>query len=73
MQPRRIVDRIVDNPVDDTENPGDWVAGDQDGVVIIAREAMEAVAQALEEVREGATLPGWLEQAFAEKGVRYLD
>jgi 4-hydroxy-4-methyl-2-oxoglutarate aldolase len=67
-----------------TVNPGDWVAGDQDGVVIIAREAMEAVAQALEEVkgkeakmdeqvREGATLPGWLEQAFAEKGVRYLD
>ena len=60
------------------------VAGDENGVVVVAREALEGVAAALEEVkskeakmdelvRKGAKVPPWLEAAFAEKGVRYLD
>jgi len=67
-----------------TVNPGDLVVGDQDGIVVVAREALAAVADALAEVkakevkmdelvRKGATTPPWLGQAFEEKGVRYLD
>lgn len=67
-----------------TVNPGDLIAGDQDGVVVVAREALDAVAAALDEVkakeakmdelvRKGAKVPAWLEAAFTEKGVRYLD
>lgn len=67
-----------------TVNAGDVVVGDQDGVVVIAREALEGVAAALDEVkakeakmdelvRKGATVPPWMEQTLAEKGVRYLD
>jgi 4-hydroxy-4-methyl-2-oxoglutarate aldolase len=67
-----------------TVNPGDVVAGDENGVVVVAREGLEGVAAALEEVkskeakmdelvRKGAKVPPWLEAAFAEKGVRYLD
>jgi 4-hydroxy-4-methyl-2-oxoglutarate aldolase len=67
-----------------TVNPGDLVVGDQDGIVVVAREALAAVADALAEVkakeaamdelvRKGTTTPPWLAQAFADKGVRYLD
>jgi 4-hydroxy-4-methyl-2-oxoglutarate aldolase len=67
-----------------TVNAGDLVVGDQDGVVVVAREALESVAAALAEVkakeakmdelvRKGAKVPPWMEQAMAEKGVRYLD
>jgi 4-hydroxy-4-methyl-2-oxoglutarate aldolase len=67
-----------------TVNPGDLVVGDQDGVVVVAREALVGVADALAEVRakeakmdglvrKGATVPPWMEQALAEKGVRHLD
>ncbi len=63
---------------------GDVVIGDQDGVVVVAREALPAVAAALDEigkkeaamdelVRQGASAPPWLERTLAEKGVRYLD
>jgi 4-hydroxy-4-methyl-2-oxoglutarate aldolase len=67
-----------------TVNPGDLVIGDQDGIVVVAREALAAVADALAEVkakeakmdelvRQGATSGPWLAQALEEKGVRYLD
>lgn len=67
-----------------TVNAGDLVAGDENGVVVVAREALEGVAAALDEVkskeakmddwvRNGAKVPPWLEAAFTEKGVRYLD
>lgn len=63
---------------------GDLIVGDQDGLVVVAREALEAVAAALDEVqakeakmdelvRKGATVPPWMEQALAEKGVRFVD
>ena len=63
---------------------GDLIVGDQDGLVVVARAALEAVAAALDEVkgkeakmdelvRKGATIPPWMEQTLAEKGVRYLD
>ncbi|MCL4747428.1 MAG: hypothetical protein KJZ83_18735 [Burkholderiaceae bacterium] len=65
-------------------NPGDIVLGDQDGVVVVARDRAVAVAAALEEVgakearmdqwvRDGAKVPPWLDAALAEKGVHYLD
>ena len=65
-------------------NAGDVVMGDQDGVVIVAREALESVVAALVEVKAkedkmeklvagGATLPPGLDKVIAEKGVRYVD
>ncbi len=65
-------------------NAGDVVIGDQDGVVVIAREALQSVLDALDDVRskeakmeamvaQGATLPPGLDQLIAEKGVVFLD
>jgi 4-hydroxy-4-methyl-2-oxoglutarate aldolase len=65
-------------------NAGDVVAGDQDGVVIVARQNAAAVADGLKavlakekkmeaNVKAGMTVPGWLEEAYKVKGVRYLD
>jgi len=65
-------------------NAGDIAAGDQDGVVIVARSAAPAVADGLKavlakekkmeaDVKAGMTIPGWLEEAYKAKGVRYLD
>lgn len=65
-------------------NAGDVVLGDQDGVVIVAREALEDVLAALadvqakeakmdEMVRKGATAPAGIEQLIAEKGVHFVD
>ena len=65
-------------------NAGDVVMGDQDGVVVVAREALESVVAALAEVKAkedkmeklvagGARLPPGLDQVIAEKGIRYLD
>ncbi len=63
---------------------GDLIVGDQDGLVVVARAALEAVAAALDEVkgkeakmdelvRKGATVPPWMEQTLEEKGVRFVD
>jgi 4-hydroxy-4-methyl-2-oxoglutarate aldolase len=65
-------------------NAGDIVAGDQDGVVIVARRKAAAVADGLKavlakekkmeaSVKAGMTVPGWLKEAYKAKGVRYLD
>ena len=65
-------------------NAGDVVAGDQDGVVIVARQNAAAVAAGLKavlakekkmeaNVKAGMTVPGWLKDAYKVKGVRYLD
>jgi len=65
-------------------NAGDVVIGDQDGVVVVAREALETVLNALADVKakeakmeelvaKGAKLPPGFEQLLAEKGVLYLD
>jgi 4-hydroxy-4-methyl-2-oxoglutarate aldolase len=67
-----------------TVNAGDVITGDQDGVVVVAREALESVLSALADVKikehkmealiaQGATLPPGMEELIAEKGVRYLD
>jgi 4-hydroxy-4-methyl-2-oxoglutarate aldolase len=65
-------------------NPGDVILGDQDGIVVVAREALEGVVAALAEieakekkmdalVRDGAKLPPGLDKIIAEKGVKLLD
>ena len=65
-------------------NAGDVVIGDKDGVVVVAREALESVLGALADVKakedkmealvaQGATLPPGFDQLLAEKGVQYLD
>lgn len=65
-------------------NAGDIVVGDQDGVVIVAREAAAEVDEAMaavlakEEkmaagVKAGLTVPAWLQEAYQAKGVHYLD
>lgn len=63
---------------------GDLIVGDQDGLVVVPRAALEAVVAALDEVkgkeakmdelvRKGATVPPWMEQTLEEKGVRFVD
>ena len=63
---------------------GDVILGDQDGVVVVAREALKDVVAALAEieakeakmdalVRDGAKLPPGLDRIIAEKGVKLLD
>jgi 4-hydroxy-4-methyl-2-oxoglutarate aldolase len=63
---------------------GDVIVGDQDGVVVVARESLETVIAALAEVRAkeekmeklvagGAKVPPGMDQLIAEKGVRYVD
>ncbi len=65
-------------------NSGDVVIGDKDGVVVVAREALESVLGALADVKakedkmealvaKGATLPPGFEELLSEKGVQYLD
>jgi 4-hydroxy-4-methyl-2-oxoglutarate aldolase len=67
-----------------TVEAGDVVVGDQDGVVVIARDQLASVIEALadvaakeakmdEMVAAGATLPAGLEQLIAARGVRFLD
>ncbi|HEY3584197.1 MAG TPA: RraA family protein [Casimicrobiaceae bacterium] len=64
--------------------PGDVVIGDQDGIVVVAREALEGVLASLVDVAEkekkldrmvasGAVLPPGLAEIIAQKGVRHLD
>jgi 4-hydroxy-4-methyl-2-oxoglutarate aldolase len=63
---------------------GDVVVGDQDGVVVVKREALEGVVAALADIRTkeekmeqlvagGARLPPGMEQMIADKGVRFVD
>jgi 4-hydroxy-4-methyl-2-oxoglutarate aldolase len=65
-------------------NAGDVVVGDQDGVVVVARENLDRVVAGLEEIRAkerkmeaavaaGAVLPPGMDQLIAEKGVRFVD
>ncbi len=65
-------------------NAGDVVIGDQDGVVVVARDALESVLAALADIKakeatmeelvaKGAALPPGFEQLLADKGVLYLD
>jgi 4-hydroxy-4-methyl-2-oxoglutarate aldolase len=65
-------------------HPGDVVVGDVDGVVVVAREALESVVSALADVKakeakmdrmvaDGARLPAGLAEIIAQKGVRLLD
>jgi regulator of RNase E activity RraA len=63
---------------------GDIVVGDQDGVVIVAREEAVNVGQAIQAVlskekqmeagvKAGLTAPAWLNEAYKTKGVKYQD
>jgi 4-hydroxy-4-methyl-2-oxoglutarate aldolase len=63
---------------------GDIVVGDQDGVVIVAREKAVDVARAIQAVlakekqmeagvKAGLTVPAWLKEAYETKGVQYQD
>ena len=65
-------------------NAGDIAAGDQDGVVVVTRRTVPAVAAGLKavlarekkmeaNVKAGMTVPGWLKEAYKTKGVRYMD
>ncbi len=62
---------------------GDVVIGDQDGVVVVAREALEGVLSSLDDVKaretslealvaNGATQPPGFEQLMADKGIQYV-
>ena len=64
-------------------NAGDIVVGDQDGVVIVARQTAPAVADGLKavlakernmeaNVKAGMTVPAWLKGAYAATGVIYI-
>jgi 4-hydroxy-4-methyl-2-oxoglutarate aldolase len=65
-------------------HPGDIVVGDENGVVVVAREAAPDVAKGLADiaakeakmdawVRDGVSVPPWMEETLAKAGVRYLD
>lgn len=64
--------------------PGDLVLGDRNGVVVAPRARLEQALASLEAVtakeadmdravQDGLKLPGWLDQALADKGVEYVD
>jgi len=63
---------------------GDIVIGDQDGIVIVAREKAGDVGRKLQAVlakekqmeagvKAGLTVPAWLQEAYKTKGVQYQD
>lgn len=65
-------------------NAGDVIVGDENGIVVVARDALEAVLVALDDVRakeammddlvaKGATSPPGMEKLLADKGVEYVD
>ncbi len=67
-----------------TVGAGDIVVGDADGVVIVPRDEIAAVAAALEAVSEkekamdaavtgGASTPAWLDDVLAAGGTAYVD
>jgi 4-hydroxy-4-methyl-2-oxoglutarate aldolase len=64
--------------------PGDLVLGDRNGVVVAPRARLEQALAGLKAViakeadmdravQDGLKLPGWLDQALADKGVEYVD
>jgi regulator of RNase E activity RraA len=63
---------------------GDIVAGDPDGVVVVPRRHAAVAAAGLKtvlakekkmeaSVKAGTTVPGWLQEAYKTKGVKFLD
>jgi regulator of RNase E activity RraA len=65
-------------------HPGDVILGDEDGVVVVAREDVSAVLGELRKVgakeqemrakiEAGWTLPAWMEEALSIKGVQVID
>ena len=67
-----------------TVKAGDVVIGDQDGIVIVAREKAGEVGRKLQAVlakekqmdagvKAGLTVPAWLKEAYKTKGVQYQD
>lgn len=63
---------------------GDVIVGDQDGAVVVKRDALEGVVAALAEIKAkedkmeklvagGAKLPPGMERMIAEKGIRFVD
>jgi 4-hydroxy-4-methyl-2-oxoglutarate aldolase len=67
-----------------TVEPGDVIAGDQDGIVVVSRAALPSVVAALDDnrlkehkmeqlVAQGAKLPPGMDMLIAERGVRYVD
>ena len=63
---------------------GDILVGDQDGIVVVAREKAADVSRAIQAVlakekqmdaavKAGSTVPGWLKEALEIKGVHYQD
>jgi 4-hydroxy-4-methyl-2-oxoglutarate aldolase len=65
-------------------HPGDILVGDSDGVVVVPLEHAAAVLEELKavqakearmdaEVKAGSSVPGWLAEAYRQKGVRYVD
>jgi len=64
--------------------PGDLIAGDQDGVVVVPRAQLAAIAASLAEtkakeaamdeaVRQGAKAPGWLAERLGRPDIRFVD
>lgn len=64
--------------------PGDLILADDDGVVVVPREAVGSVAAALDEVRakeaqmdaavqSGAKQPSWLAERLARPDIRFVD
>lgn len=64
--------------------PGDLIVGDEDGVVVVARNKIAEVAEALAAVREkeaqmeaivagGASAPAWIETVLSHDDVVFLD
>lgn len=67
-----------------TVHPGDVIAGDEDGVVVVTREDAQEVLAELrnvgakekemkEKIEAGWTLPEWMDKALSMKGMQVID